>query len=299
MITNTHSVGAVHQGTIAWRIRQGGPDATGYFWSTPSWPRPGTASSTTSTASTSPRATSSKRSRGARAGTRHRGQRRRRHGNDLQRLQGRHRDGLARPVRGSAGGYTVGALVQCNYGRKMDLRIAGVPVGREIAGAGARDEDAGSIIVVARDGRAASAAPAEAHGAPRARSGSRRDGAIGSQRLGRHLHRVLDGEPGRRRSRRAPSTLTMLPNDRIDPALRGGGPVRRGGRRQRDGRRRDDDRRQRPHRPRAAARRAPAHPAEVRPAGRPPAPAADAGREGRALEGSVQRGQKRSPTACQ
>lgn len=30
------------------------------------------------------------------------------------------------------GGYTVGVLVQCNYGRRPQLRIAGVPVGREI-----------------------------------------------------------------------------------------------------------------------------------------------------------------------
>ena len=30
------------------------------------------------------------------------------------------------------GGYTVGVLVQCNYGLRPDLRVAGVPVGREI-----------------------------------------------------------------------------------------------------------------------------------------------------------------------
>ena len=35
MITNTHSVGSVHQATIAWRIRQGEPDATGYWWALP------------------------------------------------------------------------------------------------------------------------------------------------------------------------------------------------------------------------------------------------------------------------
>ena len=69
------------------------------------------------------------------------------------------------------GGYTVGVLVQCNYGARRDLRIAGVPVGEEIqdlqpciaardsASAGGRrlcetsgsarnDEGAGSIIVV-------------------------------------------------------------------------------------------------------------------------------------------------------
>jgi D-aminopeptidase len=32
----------------------------------------------------------------------------------------------------AAGGYTVGVLVQCNYGARRELRIAGVPVGEEI-----------------------------------------------------------------------------------------------------------------------------------------------------------------------
>ncbi len=49
------------------------------------------------------------------------------------------------------GGYTVGVLVQANYGRRDLLRIAGAPVGREITdllpGRGDRD-GAGSIIIV-------------------------------------------------------------------------------------------------------------------------------------------------------
>jgi D-aminopeptidase len=51
-----------------------------------------------------------------------------------------------------AGGYTVGVLVQANYGRRDLLRIAGVPVGREITdllpSRGRADSGAGSIIVV-------------------------------------------------------------------------------------------------------------------------------------------------------
>ena len=44
---------------------------------------------------------------------------------------------------------TVGVLVQCNYGQRDQLRIAGVPVGRELGDAkGAGDDDVGSIIVV-------------------------------------------------------------------------------------------------------------------------------------------------------
>jgi L-aminopeptidase/D-esterase-like protein len=76
----------------------------------------------------------------------------------------------SRRLSAAAGGFTVGALVQCNYGLRGELRIAGVPVGREIApeaapsrgpaepapeegrfsrGAGApRRRDTGSIIVV-------------------------------------------------------------------------------------------------------------------------------------------------------
>jgi L-aminopeptidase/D-esterase-like protein len=47
------------------------------------------------------------------------------------------------------GGYAVGVLVQCNYGQRDQLRIAGVPVGREIPGQKVWDDHVGSIIVVA------------------------------------------------------------------------------------------------------------------------------------------------------
>lgn len=50
------------------------------------------------------------------------------------------------------GGYTMGALVQANYGKRALLSIAGVPVGKEITdltpSQGKADTDQGSIIVV-------------------------------------------------------------------------------------------------------------------------------------------------------
>jgi len=52
------------------------------------------------------------------------------------------------------GGFTVGVLVQCNYGQRSQLRIAGIPVGREITG---KDPCVGKLIdppVTAADGRA-------------------------------------------------------------------------------------------------------------------------------------------------
>ena len=54
-----------------------------------------------------------------------------------------------------AGGYTVGALVQCNCGTRSQLMVAGVPVGREIpetsprsAAPAPRETEVGSIIIV-------------------------------------------------------------------------------------------------------------------------------------------------------
>ena len=61
----------------------------------------------------------------------------------------------SRVVGGAAGGYTLGVLVQANYGRRDRLTVAGVPIGEEIGtsvvpGPGVPDgaEGAGSIIVI-------------------------------------------------------------------------------------------------------------------------------------------------------
>jgi D-aminopeptidase len=40
----------------------------------------------------------------------------------------------SRKLPSDQGGYTLGVLVQCNYGSRSELRIAGIPVGREITG---------------------------------------------------------------------------------------------------------------------------------------------------------------------
>ena len=46
------------------------------------------------------------------------------------------------------GGYTVGVLVQCNYGTRSNLRIAGISVGKEIPKTPVKKDETGSIIVV-------------------------------------------------------------------------------------------------------------------------------------------------------
>ncbi len=44
--------------------------------------------------------------------------------------------------------YTVGVFVQANFGRRCDLVIAGIPVGRHLTGGEVRSRDMGSIIAV-------------------------------------------------------------------------------------------------------------------------------------------------------
>ena len=57
----------------------------------------------------------------------------------------------SRKLNEAEGGYTIGVLVQANYGSRELLNIAGVPVGKEITDlrpVQKKDEDQGSIIVV-------------------------------------------------------------------------------------------------------------------------------------------------------
>ncbi|MHB8732640.1 MAG: DmpA family aminopeptidase [bacterium] len=55
----------------------------------------------------------------------------------------------SRAVEVLGGRYTVGVLVQANYGRTAHLRVDGVPVGREIEASRGGPEPKGSIIVIA------------------------------------------------------------------------------------------------------------------------------------------------------
>src|SRR3984885_12727689 len=61
----------------------------------------------------------------------------------------------SRKLADAAGGYTVGVLVQCNCGRRPQLLIAGVPIGKEIPGQvpyasniSASGPELGSIIII-------------------------------------------------------------------------------------------------------------------------------------------------------
>jgi D-aminopeptidase len=147
MITNTHSVGTVRDAVIAWRVKRRGPDKDGYSWSLPivaeTWDgylndingfhvRPEDAFSALESAHTGPVAEGNM-------------------GGGTGMICNEFKGGIgtaSRILDAKYGGYTVGVLVQCNYGQRDQLRIAGVPVGREIPGTKVWDDDVGSIIVV-------------------------------------------------------------------------------------------------------------------------------------------------------
>src|SRR6267378_1955027 len=128
------------------------------------------------------------------------------------------------------GGYTIGVLVQCNYGSRARLSIAGVPVGQEIpdllpcrdsipgvavAGRRCADPDKGSIIIVI-----ATDAPLLPHQlkriAKRASLGVGRLGGLGGNPSGDIFVAFSTANPGAAKPD-ANVSVTMVPNERITP----------------------------------------------------------------------------------
>ena len=147
MITNTHSVGVVRDAVIAWRVKNAPPDDEGYWWSLPvvaeTWDgvlndvngfhvKPDHVFHALDSAHAGPVEEGSV-------------------GGGTGMVCNEFKGGIgtaSRVLNSKQGGYTVGVLVQCNYGDRGQLRIAGIPVGREITENKVKGDDVGSIIVV-------------------------------------------------------------------------------------------------------------------------------------------------------
>ncbi len=222
MITNTHSVGVVRDAVIQWRVAHGQPDPTGYWWSLPvvaeTWDgwlndingfhvKPEHAL----------RAIDSAHGGAVEEGA---------VGGGTGMVCNGFKGGIgtsSRKLEEKEGGYTVGVLVQCNYGTKNNLRIAGIPVGREIpaddpyAGTAFVNDDHGSIIVVV-----ATDAPLVAHQlkrlARRVSLGLGRDGSISGNGSGDIFIAFSTANSGAAAADRVVD-LKMLPNDKIDPVF--------------------------------------------------------------------------------
>ncbi len=223
MVTNTHSVGVVRDAVIQWRVTHGQPDPSGYWWSLPvvaeTWDgwlndingfhvKPEHAFHAIDTA----------------------------HSGHVE--EGSVGGGTGMVCNGFKGGigtasrkfevkgdgsYTVGVLVQCNYGTKNNLRVAGIPVGREIdaddpyAGTSFSNDDHGSIIVIV-----ATDAPLVAHQlkrlARRVSLGLGRNGSISGNGSGDIFIAFSTANSGAGASDHVVD-LKMLPNDQIEPVF--------------------------------------------------------------------------------
>ncbi len=113
------------------------------------------------------------------------------------------------------GGYTIGALVQANCGRRPQLTIEGVPVGKEIPGS-VYPKDTGSIIiVVATD---APLLPGQLKRlARRASLGLARTGATSGNGSGDLFLAFSTANPGAANPEKPTVSVQTVPNDRLDP----------------------------------------------------------------------------------
>jgi D-aminopeptidase len=225
MITNTHSVGVVRDAVIAWKVKHGTPDMEGYWWSLPvvaeTWDgwlndingfhvHPEDAFHALDVAHSGPVEEGNV-------------------GGGTGMICNEFKGGIgssSRVLQAKAGGYSVGVLVQCNYGRRDQLRIAGVPVGKEIperpayggdenASSAMGGNDVGSIIVVVATD-APLLPPQLKRVAKRVALGLGRNGSYSGDGSGDIFLAFSTANPGAVGTKGL-HQLTMLPNDSLDP----------------------------------------------------------------------------------
>jgi D-aminopeptidase len=214
MITNTHSVGVVRDAVIAWQLKYGTSLPLEDWWSLPvvaeTWDgylndingfHVTAADATTAMAD----AHGGPIAEGNVGG-----------GTGMVCFEWKGGTGTAsRKLREKDGGYTVGVLVQCNFGVHHLLRIAGTPVGYDLAGKQVWDADTGSIIViVATD---APLLPSQMKRiAKRVTLGLGRLGSISGDGSGDIFMAFSTANPGAGMELQKPVPVQMLPNDRLD-----------------------------------------------------------------------------------
>jgi len=228
MITNTHSVGVVRDAVIEWLVHKGRDFGT-YDWSLPvvaeTWDG---ALNDINGFHVKPEHVFAALD-GARGGPVAEGN----VGGGTGMICHRFKGGIgtaSRRLEPRDGGYTVGVLVQCNYGARAALSIAGAPVGREIPdllpcrepcgggrdlSPGGRGDDAGSIIIIV-----ATDAPLLPHQlkriAKRAALGVGKMGGVGGNSSGDIFIAFSTANP-RAAVDTGLATVTQLPNERINP----------------------------------------------------------------------------------
>src|SRR5438270_7153762 len=220
VITNTHSVGVARDAVIAWRIKHGAADASGYWWSLPlvaeTWD--GWLNDTNGfhvkpedvfhALDSAHGGAIEEGSFGGGTGMicyEFKG------GNGTASRKIDIKPGKDKPAQS----YTVGVFVQANFGRRALLTIAGVPVGKEIPGT-VYGEDTGSCIaVVATD---APLLPNQLKRlARRVSLGLARTGTISGNGSGDLFIAFSTANAGAANPEPLTHSVQTIPNDRLDP----------------------------------------------------------------------------------
>ena len=212
MITNTHSVGVVRDTVIDWQLKHGTPAPLEDWWSLPvvaeTWDGElndinGFHVKSKDAVAAMEDAHSGQISEGNVGG-----------GTGMICFEFKGGTGTSsRKLAANLGGYTVGVLVQCNFGVRHLLRVAGAPVGYEIP-VDSKRADTGSIIVVV-----ATDAPLLPHQlkriARRVTLGLGRLGSISGNGSGDIFIAFSTANAGAGLAQTV-STVQMLPNEQID-----------------------------------------------------------------------------------
>ena len=223
VLTNTHSVGIARDAVIAWRLAHGGPDAEGFAWSLPvvaeTWDGwlndvDGFHVKSEHVAHAIESAHGGMIEEGSVGG-----------GTGMICYEFKGGTGTASrmvPVAAVAGGgssetkqFAIGVLVQANCGRRPQLTIRGLEVGKKIPGSVYKQETGSIIIVVATD------APLLPHQlkrlARRASLGLARTGSISGNGSGDLFIAFSAANPHAADAKPPIRTIETMPNDLMDP----------------------------------------------------------------------------------
>lgn len=224
VLTNTHSVGIARDAVIAWRLAHGGPDAQGFAWSLPvvaeTWDGwlndvDGFHVKPEHVAHAIDAAHGGAIEEGSVGG-----------GTGMICYEFKGGMGTSsrvipvaavsdRPSENSPKPYTVGVIVQANCGRRPQLIIAGVPVGKELPGSVYKRDTGSIIIIVATD------APLMPHQlkrlARRASLGLARTGSISGNGSGDLFVAFSTANPHAADSDPPKRSIETMPNDLMDP----------------------------------------------------------------------------------
>ena len=220
IITNTHSVGVARDAVIAWRIKQGAADKTGYWWSLPvvgeTWDgwlndingfhvKPEDVWHALESAHGGAIEEGSVGGGTGMICYEFKGG----NGTASRKIDMKDKTG------GAVRSFTVGVFLQANFGRRPQLTIAGIPVGKKIPGEVYKEESGSCIAVVATD---APLLPNQLKRlARRVSLGLARTGTVSGNGSGDLFLAFSTANAGAANSDPLTHSVETIPNDRMDP----------------------------------------------------------------------------------